>query len=312
MRRVTVKTPRGEGPKVAELALGAGATAVSLRQVETLRPREPPVTHDVIEVETATPVAKAFLAALQESEFYDPAKYPMSIVHPRAVLGAEGARDETRPVVTPHIEVYEELWEFSHVTPSFVGRVLAAALLLAYGMIEGLVPLMIAGLLFLPFHHQLLAIALGLWTREWRLATQGALALGVATALIVAGGGAVAAVTAPPLQFDEFGSPVSAFVIAVVVGVAAALASADDAGRRELIGLAATAHITVLPAWLGAALVFGEADATTTSERALSFAISVVTLIGAATLTYGSLRLRREGARLLARASNRKPAHVEP
>lgn len=312
MRHVTIKAPEGRGAAVAELAFRAGATEVSVQRVQTLRARQGPLFHDVVEVDTATPIARAFLDAVMEAPFYEPAKYRATVVHPRAVVASEGARDETRPIVMPHVEVYEELWQYSHVTRSFVIRVFVAALLLAYGMIEGMVPLMIAGLLFLPYHHQMLAIALGLFTREWRLAAQGVLALAVATALIAAGGACVALVTDAPLLFDEFGSPLSAFVLALAIGAAAALASADDAGRRELIGLAATAHITVLPAWFGIALVFGEIDRSTLAERLSSFAIAVTTLIAAATITYALLRLRREGALRLANTGPGRAAHAEP
>lgn len=295
MRRVTIRAPQGRGEELAQLAFAAGVEQVSMQQVRTLRPRLGATVQDVLEVETATPTARAFVSAVVRAPFYDRVQYPITIVHPRASVGSEEPRAETRPVVMPEFEVYEELWQYSHVTPSFVVRIFIASLLVAHGMISGIIPLLIAGLLFLPFHHQMLAIAVGLWTRELRLARQGAVALAVATALIVAGGACVAAVTERPLLFEEFGSPLSGFVIALVVGVAAALASADDSGRRELIGLAATAHISVLPAWFGIALVFGMADVETTSERLLSFVVSVVTLTGSATITYAVLRLRRDG-----------------
>lgn len=75
-------------------------------------------------------------------------------------------------------------------------------------------------------------------------------------------------------RYDEFGMLKTGVWIAVAIGVAAALASPDDAGRGELIGLAATAHITILPASLGIALVFGMPDAALLRERALGFAVN--------------------------------------
>jgi hypothetical protein len=167
-------------------------------------------------------------------------------------------------------------------------------------------PLMIAGLLFLPYHHQMLAIGLGLWTREWRLTGQGAWALLATTALIIAAGAFTAWLTEPPLRFDQFGSPATGFLIALIVGIAAGLASADDAGRRELIGLAATAHITVLPAWLGIALVFGLLEAKTIEERLLSFGISVGTLTIASAGTFALLGMSGDGLRRFTRGISRR------
>ena len=114
----------------------------------------------------------------------------------------------------------------------------------------------------------------------------------------------IAWVIEPPLRFEQFGSPATGFLIALVVGIAAGLASADDAGRRELIGLAATAHITVLPAWFGIASVFGLPEAKTVAERFLSFGISVGTLTAAATATYALLGMHGGGLRRFARLTS--------
>lgn len=103
--------------------------------------------------------------------------------------------------------------------------------------------------------------------------------------------------TKPPLRFEQFGTPLTGFLIAAVIGIAAALASADDAGRRELIGLAASAHLTVLPAWLGIALVFGLPEAKTVSERLLSFVTAVGTLTAAAWISFVLLGMRGDRLR---------------
>lgn len=229
--------------------------------------------------------------------FYDPKEYAFSVWHPRSVVAGDHPAKETRPIVVPTTDVFEELWQFSHVTVSFVGRVFLSSLLVAYGMIEMFLPVMIAGLLFLPYHHQMLSIGLGAWTREWRLALQGLYALVVGTILVTAAGASVALLTEPPLRFQEFSSPLSGFLIAAVIGVAAGLASADDAGRRELIGLAATAHLAVLPAWLGISMVFGFPERAVVLERLAAFGISVLTLTLAAGCTYGLLGMRGKAVR---------------
>lgn len=159
-------------------------------------------------------------------------------------------------------------------------------------MIEYHLPLMIAGLLFLPYHHQMLALAFGANTRSWRLAGQGLLALVASTGLIFAAAACAAYFTGPPLAFDKFGTLLSGFFISLIIGIAAALASADDAGRRELIGLAATAHLTLIPAWFGINLVFGFPDKHQVMERGLAFGINVGALTLGALAVYWLLRLR--------------------
>ncbi len=268
-----------------------------MHQVQIHRAKQPPVMHDVVELETATPIAKAFVDQVMTAPFFDPTSYTVTIRHPRSIVTHEHPAQETRPIVVPTTDVFEELWQFSHVTISFVARVFVAALLLAYGMIELNILVMIAGLLFLPYHHQMLSVGLGVWLREWRLLGQGAGALLVSTLLIVAAGACVALLLEPPLRFQEFGTLLSGFLIALIIGIAAAFAAADDAGRRELIGLAATAHITTLPAWFGISLVFGVPDTATVVERLMAFGINVSTLIIATIAVFALLRMRGDGIR---------------
>jgi hypothetical protein len=87
------------------------------------------------------------------------------------------------------------------------------------------------------------------------------------------------------------------FLISVGVGIAAGLATADDVGRREMIGLAATAQVAILPVWFGISFVFGfpVMDSATPGQRALSLTVNVVTIVVAAFATYALLRMRGEG-----------------
>ncbi|WP_345156481.1 DUF389 domain-containing protein [Pontibacter saemangeumensis] len=193
--------------------------------------------------------------------------------------------------------MYEELWQFTQVTKSLVGRVFLSAVLLAYGMVEDMLPLIIAGLLFLPYHHHMLTVGLGAMLREWRFLWQGLLALLVTTVLIVAAGACVALFEKPPIGFQEFGTPLTGFVLASVIGIAAALGAMDDAGRRELIGLAATAHISVYPAWFGLKLVFGFGEGDKWTEHLLTFGINFASLTLAACITFVMLGMKGDGIR---------------
>jgi len=284
-----------------DIAFASGISEVSLHHAELQRSQQSPKQQEVIEIETSTPLAKEFIEALMAAPFFDPTEYALSIRHPRSLIGSEHPERETYPMVMPTIDVFEELWKYSHITWSLAGRVLMASFLLAYGMIELNLLVMIAGLLFLPYHHPLLATALGLWTRQGRLIGRALLVLVVITLLIVIAGAVTALFLEPPIRFDQFGTLKSGVVIAAIVGVAAALGMADDAGRHELIGLAATAHITILPAWFGISLVFGFPEAGVTSERLINFALSVGTLILAAALTFALLKMRGDGLKPLAK-----------
>lgn len=299
MRRVTLNVPEGQGSAVADLAINSGIQQVSIYQVRTVRKAAQGTVQDVVEITSSTPHIRGFIQSLVTAPFYEPATYSFAIVHPRAIAAQEGPERETRPFVVPALEIYEDLWQFSHVTLSLAGRVFLAAVLLAYGMIEMNLAMMIAGLLFLPYHHHMLAISFGLGTRKWHLALKGFLALSTSTFLIVAAGAAVAWLSEPPLRFEQFGTLVTSFAIGAVVGIAAALASADDAGRRELIGLAATAHITVLPAWFGIALVFGSIDMASARERFLGFAVAIGSLLAASWVTFVSIGIEGSSLRAL-------------
>lgn len=79
------------------------------------------------------------------------------------------------------------------------------------------------------------------------------------------------------------------WLISLAVGVAASLANTDDVGRRELIGLAATAQIAIIPVWFGICFVFGFPATTGHDEivtRALGFGLNVLTIIVASLATY--------------------------
>jgi hypothetical protein len=289
-----VKAPEGKAAQVAQIAFDVGIPQVSIHHHQSHRPNQPPETKDVIDIETATPVAKAFTDALMSADFFTPEEYSIAIRQPRSVVSREKPPRLTWPLVEPTIDIFEELWQFSHVTYGFVGRVLIAAMLLAYGMIQHQLLIMLAGLLFLPLLPLILAMGFGLWTRQWRLAGQGLFAFLVGVALLVTGGAVVALVANPPLRYTEHNPLIVGFLISVAVGIAAGLATADDVGRREMIGLAATAQMAILPVWFGITLVYGVSplESASPSERALSFGVNVATIVVVALCTYALLGMR--------------------
>lgn len=304
MRLVRVTVPRGKGEEVARIALEVGVPQASVQPLVSLS-REGREEKEAVDVNTSTPSAKAFIDAVMAAPFFDPADYSFNVREPRAIISKEGPRRLTRPIVIPETDIYEEVWQFSRVTVSFVGRMLIGAGLLSYGMLKFNLLLMLAGLMFLPLLPLLLAMSFGLLTRELRLAGQGLFAFLCAAALIVAGGAAAAALEGPPLRFQEFSSLGVAALISTFVGVAAGFATTDDVGRREMLGLAATAQVALIPAWFGISLVTGfghGVDPTPPTRRLLTFAVIVAAIVLSSLVTYALLGVRGKGLRRFSRA----------
>lgn len=285
MRLVRINAPEGKGETVAQTAFAVGIESVSVFQVEQIAQSGARQTKDVVDLQTSTPKAKLFLDALLSADYYDAQDYAVLIRAPRSVLSKESLFEITKPLPETAADILEELFQFAHITYGFVGRVFIAGGLLAYGLIEQQMLIMIAGLLFLPLLPLLQAVGFGALTGHAKLSAQGALAFALAAVLLVAAGAATAAFSDPPLRYNEFNSIFTGFLISLGVGVAAGLAIIDDAGRREMIGLAATAQIAILPVWLGICLVFGFPATMTTSDvlkHIVSFFINFATIIAAA------------------------------
>ncbi len=300
MRVVTVKAPAGQGIAVADLALSVGVADASITHAYV---RGPNHQVDRVEVTTSTPKAKKFVDALMAAPYYNPKDYPIVVRNTLALVTDEGQAEVTKPVYAPTVDVCEELWQFSHITLSFVGRVFVASLLLAYGMIQNQMLMMAAGLLFIPFLPLMMAMGFGAWTRDWRLARHGLATFATGVLTITVGAALVALLTGGPLRFEQFSSLGVGLAISVAVGAAAALASADDVGRRELIALAASSQLAILPAWLGISLVIGFSDPSKTSERILSFFVNSAALVVAGAVVYAYLRMRGHSLRKYLRGS---------
>jgi hypothetical protein len=108
------------------------------------------------------------------------------------------------------------------------------------------------------------------------------------------------------MKYNEHSTMPVGFLISPGVGIAAGLATADDVGRREMIGLAATAQIAILPVWFGVSFVFGfpVMDSATPSQRAIAFLVNVATIVVAVFVTYALLKMRGEGLRRFVESSS--------
>ena len=257
MRAIKILVPKELSAEVLDLVFDHGVAGAVMHPVEHFDGSDKSREKVVIDVETSTPTAKAVTGALISAPFFDRADCSVSTRQPRAIISNEKIADLTVPWVEPAADICQELWQFSHITLGFAGRVLISGGLLAFGIIHQQLLLMIAGMLFLPLLPIIMGIGFGAWTRDWGLLGRASLTVTIALLLLVAAGVGVALLSQPPVKYNEFNSLPVSLVISFAVGVAAALANTDDGGRRELIGLAATAQIAVIPVWLGVCAVLG-------------------------------------------------------
>lgn len=290
MRLIKVSAPEGKAQQIADIAFSAGIQSVSVRQEKELSSEGKQETKDAVDMQISTPQAKRFLDALTAATFFNSQDYSVSVRQPRSIVSSENIRELTRPLAIPAIDLYQELWQFSQITIGFIGRFIIGAALLAYGLIQQNTLLIIAGLLFLPILPTLLSISLSLLTGKLKLAGQGLLAFLTATVLLFLTGVAVASFTSPPIKYDEFNPLYVGALISLAVGIAGSLANTDDAGRRELIGLAATAQIAIIPVWFGIKTIFGfspvEDGQNELLMRAVSFPLNAAIIVVASLITY--------------------------
>lgn len=302
MQEVTVGTPKGKGEQIAKLALQHGITEASVSQIRVYQNGESKEQEEV-KVEVAAPDAARFIEALMAASFFDPREYSIVSDEVTAIVSSEPPEQVARPMKLSSVTILQDLWIQNHVTPAYGARAVVSALLLAYGMLEGDLTVIIVALLFTPFLSHVLAIAFGGWMGDWRLARQGALVLALTTTIAIAAGAVAAAVKGGPLSFDQFGTLQSNFAISFLVGIVAGLDTADEAGRREFIAVAGAAQFTSFPVWLGISLVLGFPDSETTLWRLVTPLVNTITILIVSLAVYIALRYRRDNIQRYAEAT---------
>jgi hypothetical protein len=299
MRLVKISVPAGWGGKVRNTAFSVGVGKLSLTQCTDYSKDGGTEQRDLVDIQASTPKAKQLVDAILAADYYDAKKVSFYIRQPRSVISNQDMKEITAPLVEPATDLFEELWQFNHVTYGLLGRILIAAILLAHGMIEGKILFIIGGLLFLPILPMIMGVSYGIVGRRYKLAAQSFAAFGCSMLALVVGGTIVAIFSSPPIRFDDLGTVSTGIIISAAVGIAAALAAIDDAGRRELIGLAAASQIALIPIWLGILIVHGLPPDTSVEDiavRILSFAanfcVQIVTIICVqiATGVHGEIR----------------------
>lgn len=289
MRLVKISAPPGKGEMVIESAFKAGIAEASFMTAEVYNNDGGRETREIIDVQTSTPKANKFLETVIKADYYSRETFSINVRQPQSLISREPLRKLTIPLVAPATDLCAEHWQFSHVTAGFAIRILIGGGLLAFGMINHQLLIMIAGLLFLPLLPLLLAISFGSITKEFDLAGQGASALIVSIVLLLTAGVAVGLMSQPPVRYDDFNSLSAGALISLAVGLAAVLAGVDDAGRRELIGLAATSQIALAPVWFGVNLVLGFSPSVSREDiyrLAVGFFLNLILIIVASSITY--------------------------
>jgi hypothetical protein len=289
MRLLKIDVPEVLGDAVVQTAFAVRLKKVSLHKVESHHADGTIRTNAVIDIEASTPSAKEFAELLLSSDFFDRETCSLMSREARSIVSRQRLSDLTVPLVQPPSDVLEELLQFSRITFGFVGRSFLAGCLLAFGLIQFQVLLIAAGLLFLPLLPLLLAASFGVLTRQWLLVKQGIGAFLTIIALLFLAGLFVGVISSPPLRYTEFNSFGVSFLISLAVGIAAGLAFIDDVGRRELIGLAASSQIAIVPVWFGICSIFGFPLAGLGSDisgHIVSFLINSLTLIVTSGVVY--------------------------
>lgn len=298
MHEIRVTVPEGRSKDVAELALQAGISQATVYKVFAYGPNR---TKEIVSAETSTPLGKKFADSVLTSPWFDSRECSITTRELRAVVTDAHPRDITRPMIEPPINVFEDLWQLNHLTLSYYGRAIAGAAILAYGMVLNDPVTIVVAALFLPFLSQSIALSFGPWAGDWGLARQGLKALTVSTLASLFAGIAIAFLHSPPMLFHGYLSPLASFVISAIIGITAGFITADDAGRRYLIGVAAAVQFGIFPVWLGFSVVEGFPDRRTTLARIATFAINLVTITLFALLGYLLLDIKRKDVRAFVR-----------
>lgn len=289
MNEIKVTAPKGKGKEVVKLARDAGIDEVSMSTVFIHGPDE---DKEQLSMEVSVPQAHQFIDLLLAAPFYDATRYSVSSDELMSIVSQVPPEKISWPLQLGAPTVLQDLWLQNHITVSYITRAFVSALLLSYALLEADLITLIAALLFTPFLAQDLAIGFGMLMHEWRLARQGLLALLTSTALTVLAGIVVAAVVGGSIQYDQFGTLISNFVISLVVAVVAGLDTADKSGRREFIAVAAAAQFATFPAWFGISIVLGFPDSETTMWRIITFFANILTILLVSIGVYAALRYR--------------------
>lgn len=160
MHEIRATIPPASVGEAVRLAHAAGVEQVTVPDVFVHGPDERRI---VVSVETSTRKARAFVDALLGSPALAGFEYTLTSRELRAIVSKEPVEAVTCPISEPAPDVIQDLWQLSHVTPSYLGRAAGGAMLMATGVIENSSVAIVVAALILPFLSQVLAISFANW-----------------------------------------------------------------------------------------------------------------------------------------------------
>ena len=107
------------------------------------------------------------------------------------------------------------------------------------------------------------------------------------------------------MKVTDFGELRTTVLASLAIDAAAGLATTDNAGWPQLLGLAVASQISLVPTWLGYSMVHGltsaglEPDHT---QRLVAVPICLLCLTGSALAAYAAVRMRPSIVRRYLRA----------
>src|SRR6266481_7334099 len=151
MHEIRATLPPEHVAEATRLAFDAGIEHVTVMDVFVHGPN---ARRQAVSVETSTPKARAFVDALLTSPALSRVEYTLTSRELRAIIDREPLVSLTQPINEPFPDVIQDLWQLSHVTPSYIGRAAGGAILMATGVIEDNSIAIVVAALFLPFLSQ--------------------------------------------------------------------------------------------------------------------------------------------------------------
>lgn len=303
MHEIRATVPGRHLEEVLRLARDAGIAKIAVTDVTVYSAGgAAPLPLKNISLETATPAASNFIESLHGTSLLQDPDVSLTSRELRAIVSDESPRDLTQPMGEPTPDIRQDLWQLSHVTPSYLARAAAGGVLLGCGIIANSPIQIVVAALFLPFLQPVLAIGFGLCHRDglrekdrglcWHGARATLASISVALLMGLAAGAALGG----PVQFMDFKPPLYSFIISAIIGITAGLSSADDTGRRYMLGVAASVQLSLFPTWLGVALVTGLPQSSVLWTRFAAFGVNLVTIPLGAILAYRLLHAWRKRA----------------
>jgi hypothetical protein len=107
MRLVKISALEGHGKNIINLAFTVGIKTASLFQVRVHKADGAVEIKDIVDIQTSTPEARAFLNELLRADFYDKEEYSISLRQPASIFSQLDVGKMTKPLVAPAGDLFD-------------------------------------------------------------------------------------------------------------------------------------------------------------------------------------------------------------